>query len=57
MAKIEQICMGNWRPGMPKEGWLVRYGISDYGWKYMKCFSDYIYHVPGIIIWCNGSHF
>jgi hypothetical protein len=42
MAKIEQICVGNWRPGMPKEGWLVRYGISDYGWKYMKCFSDYI---------------
>lgn len=42
MAKIEQICTGNWRPGMPKEGWLVRYGISDYGWKYMKCFSDYI---------------
>lgn len=42
MAKIEQICIGNWRPGMPKEGWLVRYCISDYGWKYMRCFSDYI---------------
>lgn len=41
MAMIEQICGSNWRPGMPKEGWLVRYGISDYGWKYMKCFSDH----------------
>lgn len=21
-----------WRPGMPEAGWIVRYGLSDYGW-------------------------
>lgn len=29
---IEPITNDNRRPGMPQEGYLVRYGLSDYGW-------------------------
>ncbi len=29
---IEKINNDNRRPGMPENGWLVRYNHSDYGW-------------------------
>jgi hypothetical protein len=38
---IEKINGDNWRPGMPKEGYLVRYGtLPSGGWKYMKTFEN-----------------
>jgi hypothetical protein len=36
---IAKINGDNRRPGMPQEGYIVRYGLSDYGWKYGKCFE------------------
>lgn len=40
-AIVEKINGDTWRPGMPKAGWLVRYGISDaHGFMYQRCFAD-----------------
>ena len=36
--EIEQINGDNWRPGMPEKGWLVRYGINEFGWMYCQTF-------------------
>jgi len=37
---IEKINDDNWRPGMPKGGYLVRYNLSDrFGWMRMKTFA------------------
>ena len=37
IAGIEKINGGNWRPGMPKDGYCVRYHMSDrFGWQRMK---------------------
>lgn len=36
---IEAITGDNRRPGMPEQGFIIRYGVSDYGWKYQKCFN------------------
>jgi hypothetical protein len=38
--QIEKISGDNWRPEMPQEGWLVRYELWQYGWKYMKTFAS-----------------
>ena len=38
-TEIKKINGDNWRPGMPKTGYLVRYGMWEYGWKYQKCFE------------------
>ena len=37
--EIEQINGDNWRPGMPKAGFLVRYGINEFGWMYCQTFA------------------
>ena len=37
--EIEQINGDNWRPGMPKAGFLVRYGINEFGWMYCQSFA------------------
>ena len=36
---IEKITGDNWRPGMPMEGYLVRYGLNAFGWKYCRTFA------------------
>lgn len=36
---IANITADNRRPNMPESGFIVRYGLSDHGWKYQKCFS------------------
>ena len=37
--EIQQINDDNWRPGMPKEGYLVRYRPSEFGWTGRRCFA------------------
>ena len=37
---IEKINGDNRRPGMPENGYIVRYELCDYGWKYAKIFTD-----------------
>lgn len=36
---VEQINGDNRRPGMPTEGYLVRYNLSNYGWMNCATFS------------------
>lgn len=39
--EIEKINSDNWRPGMPKEGFLVRYRPHpDFGWTGLRCFPS-----------------
>lgn len=38
--QIEEINGDNWRPGMPEQGWLVRYDFSpSCGWQRMRTFA------------------
>lgn len=39
-TEIEIINGDNWRPGTPEHGYIVRYGLWEYGWKYRKCFAS-----------------
>ena len=37
---IEKNNSDNRRPGMPEHGYIVRWELSDYGWKNAKVFED-----------------
>ena len=37
---IEKITGDNHRPGMPNSGYLVRWGLGDYGWSKMQTFDS-----------------
>jgi hypothetical protein len=36
---IEKITGDNRRPNMPDTGYIIRYGVGDFGWKYCKTFN------------------
>jgi len=39
--EIEKINLDNYRPGMPKSGYLVRYNAHEsYGWLCRRCFPS-----------------
>lgn len=37
--ELTKIDGSSWRPGMPKEGWIVRYNSSDFGWLCQRTFA------------------
>lgn len=37
---IANITADNHRPGMPEEGYVVRYGLCDTGWRYQRTFTE-----------------